>query len=100
MKKFVITEEQYKMALKEGVNLKADVAGANGDVKRAISTAKQEATKNGLSADDTTISVNASEVSEGKLLKKKKIQESRLRALKKNSHVYSVRDFRQKLNIK
>ena len=46
-RKFVISEEQYNMALKEGVTLNADVAAAGGDVKRAVDTTKQEALKNG-----------------------------------------------------
>ena len=44
-RKFVISEEQYNMALKEGVTLNADVTAAGGDVKRAVDTAKQETIK-------------------------------------------------------
>lgn len=100
MKNFIITEEQYKKALKEGVNLKADVAAAGGDVKRAITNAKQEARKSGINDSDMTISISGSDVSESKFITKKNLQESRLRALKKNSQIYSVADFKKKLNLK
>ena len=52
MKRFKITEEQYKSALKEGVTLKADVQAANGDVKKAIDTSKQQALKSGVNLND------------------------------------------------
>lgn len=99
-RKFVISEEQYNMALKEGVTLNADVAAAGGDVKRAVDTTKQEALKNGVKMDDATISIKAAETNEGILVKKSKLQESRLKALKRNSEIYTVRDFMKKLDNK
>ena len=99
-RKFVISEEQYNMALKEGVTLNADVAAAGGDVKRAVDTTKKEALKNGIKMDDATISIKAAETNEGILVKKSKLQESRLKALKRNSEIYTVRDFMRKLDNK
>lgn len=99
-RKFVISEEQYNMALKEGVTLNADVAAAGGDVKRAVDTTKKEALKNGVKMDDATISIKAAETNEGILVKKSKLQESRLKALKRNSEIYTVRDFMKKLDSK
>lgn len=97
---FVISEEQYNMALKEGVTLNADVAAAGGDVKRAVDTTKQEALKNGVKMDDATISIKAAETNESIFVKKSKLQESRLKALKRNSEIYTVRDFMKKLDNK
>lgn len=99
-RKFVISEEQYNMALKEGVTLNADVAAAGGDVKRAVDTTKQEALKNGVKMDDATISIKAAETNESIFVKKSKLQESRLKALKRNSEIYTVRDFMKKLDSK
>ena len=99
-RKFVISEEQYNMALKEGVTLNADVVAAGGDVKRAVDTAKQEAMKNGVKMDDATISIKATDTNESVFIKKSELQESRLKALKRNSEVYTVRDFMKKLSGK
>lgn len=92
-RKIVISEKQYDMALKEGVTLNADVAAAGGDVKKAVDTAKREGQKNGVNMNDATIEIKANDTNEGFLIKKSKLQENRLKALKKNSDVYSVRDF-------
>lgn len=95
-RKICITEEQYNMALKEGVKLTADVAGANGDVKRAVDTTKQNAEKEGVK--DYDIEISGSELSEKKLVTKRELQENRLKSLKKNSNVYTVKDFIKKYN--
>lgn len=92
-RKLVISEEQYNMALKEGVTLNADVAAAGGDVKKAVDTAKQEGTKNGVDMNNAKIQINARDTNESKFIKKSKLQENRLAALKRNSDVYTVRDF-------
>ncbi len=99
-RKFVISEEQYNMALKEGVTLNADVAAAGGDVKRAVDATKQEALKNGVKMDDATIAIKAAETNESVFIKKSELHESRLKALKRNSEVYTVRDFMKKLSGK
>ena len=95
-RKFVISEEQYNMALKEGVTLNADVAAAGGDVKRAVDATKQEALKNGVKMDDATIAIKAAETNESVFIKKSEL----LKALKRNSEVYTVRDFMKKLSGK
>ena len=41
MARVKITEEQYNIALKEGLMLKADVAGANGDIRQAVQNSKR-----------------------------------------------------------
>lgn len=92
-KKIVITEEQYNKFIKEGVTLNADVAAAGGDVKRAISDTKKEAQKNGLNMEDTTIQINANETNEGRIIKKSELQKNRLKVLKENSQLYTVKDF-------
>ena len=97
---FLISEEQHNIALKEGVTLNADVVAAGGDVKRAVDTAKQEAMKNGVKMDDATISIKATDTNESVFIKKSELQESRLKALKRNSEVYTVKDFMQKLTGK
>ena len=99
-RKFVISEEQYNMALKEGVTLNADVAAAGGDVKRAVDATKQEALKNGVKMDDATIAIKAAETNESVFIKKSELHESRLKALKRNSEIYTVRDFKKKLDSK
>lgn len=97
MKKYVITEEQYNMALKEGVTLKADVSAAGGDVKKAIENTKQQAQRSGINMNDVTISINGSDTNEGRVIKKHELEENRLRALKKHSDVYKTSDFLNKI---
>ena len=92
-KKIIITEDQYNMALGEGITLTADVAAAGGDVQRAVRTTKQEALKNGVKLDNATIQMKASDTNEGKVIKKSQLKENRLAALKKHSEVYTVKDF-------
>lgn len=89
----VISEEQFNMALKEGITLNADVAAAGGDVKKAIDTAKQEGKKNGVDMNNATIEIKANDANESVFVKKTQLIESRLEALKKNSDVYTVKDF-------
>ena len=99
-KRICITEEQYNMALKEGVELKADVAGANGDVKKAVDTTKRNARESGVDLNKATISLNANETNESTVfVTKKQLKEARLKALKENSKTYTVKDFMKKLNI-
>lgn len=99
-KKFVISEEQYKKALAEGITLNADVAAAGGDVKRAVDNTKREAQKNGVKMDDATIELKASDTNEGRLITTAQLRENRLKILKKNSEVYTVREFMEKINKK
>ena len=93
-RKIRITEEQYNMALKEGVTINADLSASNNDPKVAFDNAKTEAEKNGLKGGQYNIQFP--NVSETKIITKKELQESRLKALKENSEVYSVKDFIKK----
>ena len=90
-RKIRITEEQYNMALKEGVTINADLSGSNNDPKQAFNTAKTQAEKQGLKSGEYNIQF--ANVQENKLFTKKQLQENRLKELKKNSEVYSVKDF-------
>ena len=53
-----------------------------------------------LKMDDATISIKAADTNESIFVKKSKLQESRLKALKRNSEIYTVRDFMKKLDSK
>lgn len=95
-RKIRITEEQYNMAIREGVTINADLDAANGDPKKAFDTAKANAEKEGLKSGE--YNVEFPNVQESKLITKKQLQENRLKALKENSQVYSVKDFINKFN--
>ena len=71
----ILTEEQYQLALKEGVSLNADVSAAGGDVKKAVDTTKQEAQKNRVDLKNATISIKASDTNEGIVISKKELTE-------------------------
>ncbi len=91
MRKFKITEEQYNMAVTEGLTLQADVQAANGDVKKAIETTKQQALKNGVKLDNAVIQINANE---GKLISIGDIKTRYVNECKeKHSEVMTVEDF-------
>ncbi len=93
-KKICITEEQYNMAIKEGVTINADLGAANNDPKKAYDTAKNEADKQGLKSGQYNIQFP--NVQESKIITKKQLQENRLKELKKNSELYTVKDFVKK----
>ena len=91
MRKFKITEEQYNMAVTEGLTLQADVQAANGDVKKAIETTKQQALRNGVKLDNAVIQINANE---GKLISIGDIKTRYVNECKeKHSEVMTVEDF-------
>jgi len=110
-RKFRITEEQYKMALKEGVAINKTQVLAAGNNSSDIEKARNTAQENGLPKENfevvapleknnqspqlsTTDKQNANVViSENKLITKKQLQENRLKALKKNSEVFTLKDF-------
>lgn len=96
-RKIVISEEQYKKMLGEGVTLNADVSAAGGDIKRAVDTTKKQAQQSGVDMNDATIQFRASDTNESRIIKKSKLQESRLAELKKNSELYTVKDFVKKI---
>jgi len=95
-RKIRITEEQYNMAIREGVSINADLSAANNDPKKAFDDAKGNAEKQGLKPGE--YSITFANVQENKLITKKQLQENRLKALKENSQVYTVKDFINKFN--
>lgn len=111
-RKICITEEQYKRIMKEVEEKTPSVIVPSeglSNANQAISDAKDKVNKgeveyktlpdkygnqivhkpnaNGNGGTDTN------SIAEGQLISKSKLMEHRLKALKKNSHVYSVRDF-------
>ena len=88
-----LTEEQVNMLRESGVTVTADLTAAGGDVAKAVETTKQEASNSGIDPKKVNIQIPATE---GKIITKKSIYENRLKALKKNSTVYSLRDFMKK----
>lgn len=115
-RKFCITEEQYKRLMKEGkFTVQAKNYGNNDPTKNVEKTQQelnkvipnadknfQVAANNPKSPDTQIVSKNTSSqtdnttVSEGKLITKKQLQENRLKEMKKNSEVYTVKDFIKK----
>lgn len=94
MRGFKITESQYNAALAEGLLIKADVDGANGDVNQAIQNSKQQAIRSGVNLDDATFAVDADDTNESKVLSIKDIKRKYLHEDKiKNSKLLNVRDF-------
>jgi mannitol-specific phosphotransferase system IIBC component len=96
-RKFKISEEQYNKALSEGVTLTADVDACNGDVNQAVQKTRQKAKESGVDLSQATISVPGQSSNESKLITKKELKENRLKVLKANSRLFSVRDFVKKI---
>ena len=92
-KKFKITEEQYNKLVAEDITLSADVAAATGDIKKAVETTKQEAQKNGIDINKTTIQIPGNATNESQLITKKTLIENRLKVLKEHSTFYRFEDF-------
>ena len=127
-RKICITENQYKMIIKEGIlpdsqkiEVNAPVEKYNNnpeealkDTQNRIKQAGGDLKKFNVSVDGNKLGSNQklkntkivsndttntsettqnSELSEGMLLSKKKLQENRLKALKKNSELYTLKDF-------
>lgn len=98
---FKITESQYNAALQEGVTLAADVNAANGDINKAVRDTKQQAIKSGVNVKDATISLNANDVDENKILTIKDMKLSYLHEDKKrNSTLFTISNFIKKYNLK
>lgn len=94
-KKIKISKQQYEQALSEGVTLSANVDAYNGDVKQAVEKTKQNAKENGVDLSDAVIQLPAS--NENRIITKKELQENRLKVLKENSKLFSVKDFINKI---
>lgn len=89
-RKVRISEEQYRMALEENIELKADVAAANGDVVKAVETTKKKARESGVDLSKATISMNANE---SKIMTIKE-----WRNAKKNDNLFSKEAFLKMLH--
>lgn len=101
MARVKITEEQYNIALKEGLMLKADVSGANGDIRQAVQNSKQQAVQNGVNLDNATIAIDANDVNESYTMtvgewKRKMLREDK----EKHSELMSISEFKKRYNIK
>lgn len=103
-KTFKITEEQYRIAMNEGITL--DVSQQQGETQSmAAKRTIDDAQKGGLNIQKTgaTLRVNPTNktgvvqttttTTESKVIKKSNMDESRTKELKKNSKLYSVSDF-------
>lgn len=121
-RKFCITEEQYKRVMKEGIlptgkfTVQAKTDGSGDDPTKAVEQTKndlekivpnadknfQVAANNPKSPNTQIVSNsnqaqdNSSSMSESKIITKKQLQENRLKVLKKDSNLYTVKDFIKK----
>ena len=124
-RKIRITEKQYKKILEEGVLVGSNqkftvnaqeigntpeekVTNTMRDLKQkypdadknfeVVSPNKDNKTQTVSKPNTNTSNNNNISVMENKLITKKQLQESRLKALKENSEVYTVKDFIKKFN--
>ncbi len=121
-RKFCITEEQYKRVMKEGIlptgkfTVQAKTDGSGDDPTKAVEQTKNDLEKivpnadknfqvaaNNPKSPNTQIVSNSnqaqdngSSMSESKIITKKQLQENRLKVLKKDSNLYTVKDFIKK----
>lgn len=92
-KKVVISQKQYQKALAEGITVNADVSATNGDERKAIETARQQAKNSGVNMDDVTIQVPGRGYNESRIIRKSEIEEARLKRFQANTKLYTVSDF-------
>lgn len=121
-RKFCITEEQYKRVMKEGIlptgkfTVQAKTDGISDDPTKAVEQTKKDLEKivpnadknfqvaaNNPKSPNTQIvsnnnqtQNNGNSMSESKIITKKQLQENRLKVLKKDSNLYTVKDFIKK----
>ena len=93
-RKIRITEEQYQMALKEGVTLKVPTNNGK-NLEQNIKDTKAQGDYE-VKDGNYTLEIDPKGVQENKLVSKKELQENRLKKLKENSEVYTVKDFIKK----
>lgn len=89
-RKIKLTEEQINMLRENGVTLTADVSATNGNIEQAVANTKKSASDNGINPNKVNIQIPASE---SKIITKKSIYENRLKKLKENSTIYTIKDF-------
>ena len=87
-----LTEEQVNMLREEGIP--TFTANSDDNASVAVQKATQDLKGAGINPDTVNIQIPAKK--ESKIITKKSIYENRLKALKKNSTVYSLRDFMKK----
>lgn len=94
-----ITEEQYKMAVNEGIKLQADPSTTGGDEVKAIDNTRKQALAAGVKLQNATIELPAKKkgFGESKIINRDSVTENHLHELKKNSKVYSIDDFIKKV---
>lgn len=94
MKKFKISEEQYNLAVQEGITLQADVEAANGNIERAVNNTKQQARANGINLGDATIAIDGDDVNENRVITIGELKRNILMEDKKrNSKLFTVGEF-------
>lgn len=94
-KKIKITEEQYNKLIDEEITLNADVSAANGNVAQAIDKTRKEAQEGGVDLSKAKIQVPGNP-NESKIISMKQLVENRIKVLKQNSTLYSIKDFIKK----
>lgn len=100
-RKIIISEEQYKKMVDETVNIEADPAKTGGDIKRAYDIAQKEAQRSGITdLKKVKIQFPAEGTNENRVITKSQLQKNRLKVLKENSQIYSVKDFMSKMKNK
>lgn len=107
MANFILTEEQYKKAIKEGVLPQGQpttktVVDGNGnsnvgpEVNNAVKNTNAdtiEVTNFGKSSNtNSTNSTNSNPLAESRLITKKELKENRLKKLRENSEIISVKE--------
>lgn len=95
----ILSEKQYHKfkQLLEGVRIDVDPSSTNGDMNAALRNSKQEAEKHGLKSGDVEYIVTGNDMQESKLISLSQLKENRLKVLKENSEVYSVKEFMKKI---
>lgn len=102
MRKFKITEEQMKYALQEGINIPSGQTvpldkevSNNPKAQNLVNQTKTEvSSKAGIKPEQVEVSLTAK--NESKVITKKQIRENRMKVLKENSEIVSLKDFFKK----
>lgn len=98
MAQFVLTEEQYMQAIKEGVlsnqpETKTVIDGhGNTNVAAAVNAAVQTANTDTIEVTNFGNGNNSSSVCEGQIITKKDLKEARLKKIRENSQIILVKD--------
>ena len=83
--------------VKEKFNVNCDGATVLSNLRGTEIVNKDTTTKNLTNDGEATPSATGSAIAENKLISKKELMENRLKALKKNSQLYTVKDFMNKI---